>query len=112
MAILLATVVGWDQRRTEWADVAWLAMCVHVQKVSRGAKGGEGASLTSTGRISTPSAVLRATPPPPPQTQAAPCLKAPYTGIPAKQVARERVGWDVAQWLQQEQQQRLEAWQV
>ena len=25
----LNVVTGWDKRRPEWADVAWLAMCVH-----------------------------------------------------------------------------------
>ena len=35
IVIPLATVVGWDQRRVEWADVVWLAMRVHVGKVGR-----------------------------------------------------------------------------
>ena len=34
--IPLATVVGWDQRRAEWANMAWLAMHVHVGKARRG----------------------------------------------------------------------------
>ena len=30
MVIPLAGVMGWEQRRAEWVDVAWLAMRVHV----------------------------------------------------------------------------------
>ena len=30
MVILLAAVVGWEQRRAQWVDVAWLAMNVQV----------------------------------------------------------------------------------
>ena len=39
MVIPLASVVGLDLWRAEWADVAWLAMRVHVGKV-RGRGGG------------------------------------------------------------------------
>ena len=39
MVILLASVEGWGQRRAEWADVAWVAMRVHVGKM-RGRGGG------------------------------------------------------------------------
>ena len=75
MVIPLATVLGWDQRRAEWADVAWLAMRIHVGKMGRGGRGGA-TSLTSRGRMSRPPPPApprpKAESPPPPKTQPPP----------------------------------------
>ena len=38
MVILMALVVGWQQRRPEWADVARLAMHVHAGRAPRGVR--------------------------------------------------------------------------
>ena len=53
----LNVVTGWQQRKPEWVDVAWLAMRIHV---GRQRKGGGLTSLTSRGRRSPPPRPLGA----------------------------------------------------
>ena len=31
--VLLAVITGWEKRKADWADVVWLAMRVHVQRI-------------------------------------------------------------------------------
>ena len=67
MVIPLTLVVGWDQRWAGWANVAWLAMRVHVEKVGKGLGGG---GELIEGRMSTPTPPAlrgpkRKVPPPP-----------------------------------------------
>ena len=89
----LAAVVGWEQRRAEWVDVAWLAMRVHVGKVRGG--GGRGAtSLHQGGRCGRPTH-----PPRPKADSPRPSRrKSPPQSTPAEHAARERAGGGGGMW--------------
>ena len=99
---LAAVVRGWEKRRAEWMDVAWLAMRVHVGRMrSKGGvdvidiEGEEDAPPTPpTGkRKASPPQGDAGAPPPPP--------KAPRTGTPAKRAARDRPRGVVDEWVEQ-----------
>ena len=72
----LNVLTGWDKRRPEWADVAWLAMRVHVGR-QRKMRGANVIDVQEHDEPPTPSARKRKgrplqgdTPPPPPQSPA------------------------------------------
>ena len=99
--IPLATVVGWDQRRAEWA---WRGLpCASMWgRWGGGVEGGGGDVIDVEGEdVDAPRGPKRKAPPPPPT--AAPPPKATRTGTPTEHAARERAGGDVAQWLRQQQ---------
>ena len=80
----LNVLTGWEQRRPEWVDVAWLAMRVHV---GRQQKMGVVADVIDVGRTNPPPRAsgkgapkgTRAPPPTP---------KAPRTATPAERAVR------------------------
>ena len=85
----LYVVTGWDKRKPECVDVAWLAMRVHV---GRQRKGGvdvidvEGKEEPPPPRPTRPEAES----PPPKGDTDPPPPKAPRTGTPAERAARDR----------------------
>ena len=106
MVIRLAAVMGWEQQRPEWADVAWLAMRVHVTKVGRRGRGGGGDVIDVEGKdVDAPLCPPQPKAESPPTNTCAPPPKARRTSTPA-----ERPGGDVAKWLLQQQQ--SEPWHV
>ena len=65
--VLVNVITGWQQRKPEWVDVAWLAMRIHV---GRQRKGGGLTSLTPRGRRTPPPPLRPGSGkrmPPPPQ---------------------------------------------
>ena len=55
MVFPLASVVGWDQPTAVWADMAWLAMRVHVGKMRGKERGGGGDVIDHEGEdVDTP----------------------------------------------------------
>ena len=108
--IALAAVTGWENWKAEWVDVAWLAMHVHVERMRR--KGGGVAVIDVEGEAPPPLAAPGSgKPPPPPANTGPPASKAAHTSTPAERAAHERTRGDVAEWVEQQQQQH-ETWQV
>ena len=99
MVIPLASVVGWDQRRAESADVAWLAMGFQMGNVGRGGGYGRGRTpLTSRGRMSKPPSPPPAAQngkPPHPQTQLPPL---PRPRVPAPPQSTQHVSGPGGMW--------------
>ena len=107
MVIPLASVVGWSQRKAQWADVAWLAMRVHAGKVARGLRGGVANVVDVKAEdVDAPPATRGSKRKAPPDTDAPPS-KAPRTGTPAQAAFAaatcEPVRGNVSQWLQHQQ---------
>ena len=90
----LNVVTGWEQRKPDWMDVAWLAMRVHVWRQRKGAvdvidvEGEEEAPPT-------PSARKRKAPPPPQGDTNAP---PPPQKAPRTVTLAERAEQAVGQW--------------
>ena len=84
----LNVITGWQGRKAEWVDVAWLAMRVHVGRQRKGevdvidVEGEEDAPPTPSAqkRKAQPPAPRKGTPMPPPP----PPRKAPRTATPAE----------------------------
>ena len=100
--IALAAVTGWDKRRAEWFDVAWLAMRVHVGRMQSGEGGGGGDVIDVKGEDAPPTPRAGSEKPPTPADTGPPASKAPRTSTPAERAARERTRGDVAEWVEQQ----------
>ena len=116
----LNVVTGWDKRRPEWVDVAWLAMRVHVGRQRK--MGGADVIDVERGRTNPPPLGPeaerlpaprghRAPPPPPP--------KAPRTATPVERAERAEPAAGRGQsgvlheWPEHQQQlQRAGAWEA
>ena len=100
--IAVAAVTGWEQRRAEWVDVAWLAMRVHVGRMQDG--GGGLMSLTLSGRRMPPRRPPRqeAKTSPPQADTGPPPSKAPRTGSPGERAAHNRTRGVVDEWVEQQ----------
>ena len=114
----LKVITGWQQRKAEWVDVAWLGMRVHVGRQQTGGfdvidvEGEDDAPPSPSARK------RKAQPPLPPQgdTDAPPPQKAPRTANPAEWAeppAGRRQRGVVGEWVEQQHQlQRVGAWEV
>ena len=102
----LNVVTGWDKRRPEWVEVAWLAMRVHV---GRQWNTGEGlTSLTSRGRTTPPPPLgpEAERPPPPRGHRASPPPRKPRVRPPrwsGRSGRNRRQRGAVHEWVEQQQ---------
>ena len=112
---VLNVLTGWEQRRPEWVDVAWLAMRVHV---GRQRKMGVVVDVIDVEEDEPPPPTRKRKGRPEGDTGPTPPPKAPRTATPAERAVRaeqaERMRGRGQRWLVQEwvDQQRAGAWEA
>ena len=104
----LNVITGWQQRKAEWVDVAWVAMGVHVGRQRKG-----GVDVTHQGGRGCPPHPLG----PEAQSPAPPPLPQGDTDAPPPPRADPAAGWGqrgaMVEWVEQQHQlQKAGAWEV